>query len=146
MYFLNRKKKNYILYLLSFVKYLTLKLETLPTHHHPILIHVYPRKWGWPDLPHFGSNLPNSHSPSCSIHSILFLQTNTVALLFHLIASSTFSLVVLTSSCGPSLQIPTLFSKRAHHPSSIHVRTISLHLPLPSEPLFPSIPTSPLGN
>ena len=42
----------------------------------------------------------------------------------------------------PSLQI-TLFSKHAHHPSSTHACTISLHSPLPSEPLFPSIPTSP---
>ena len=32
-----------------------------------------------------------------------------------------------------------LFSKHAHHPSSTNARTISLHLPLPSEPLlFPT--------
>ena len=37
-----------------------------------------------PDLPHFGSNLSNSHSPSHSIHGILFLETNTLALLLHL--------------------------------------------------------------
>ena len=54
------------------------------------------------------------------------------------------SLAVLASSC-PSLQTPMLFSKHAHHPSSTHACTISLHLPLPSEPLFSSIPTSPLG-
>ena len=50
----------------------------------PILIWVYPRKQGWPDLPHSNSNLSNSHSPSCSIHGILLLQTNTLALLLHL--------------------------------------------------------------
>ena len=53
------------------------------------------------------------------------------------LASSTSFLVVLASSC-PSLQIPVLFSKHAHHPSSTHVRTISLHSPLPSKlSLFP---------
>ena len=51
---------------------------------------------------------------------------------------------VLASSC-PSLQTPTLFSERALHPSSTHARTISLHSPLPSEPLSPSILTSPSG-
>ena len=35
----------------------------------PILMRVYPRKWGWLDLPHFVSNLSNSHSPSRSITS-----------------------------------------------------------------------------
>ena len=44
-----------------------------------------------------------------------------------------------------SLQTLTLFSKRAHHPSSTYALNISLHSPLPSEPLFPLIPTSPLG-
>ena len=68
-------------------------------------------------------------------------------LIFHSpspLASSTSSLVVLASYC-PSLRTPTLFSEHAHHPSSTYARTISLHLPLPSEPLFPSIPTSPSG-
>ena len=46
-----------------------------------ILIQVYPRKRGWPDLPHSNSNLSNSHSPSRSIQGILFLQTNILALL-----------------------------------------------------------------
>ena len=46
----------------------------------PILIRVYPRKWGWPDLSHSNSNLSNSHSLSRSIHDILFLQTNTLAI------------------------------------------------------------------
>ena len=49
-----------------------------------ILIPVYPRKWGWLDLPHSNSNLSNSHSPSCSIQGILLLQTNTRVLLLHL--------------------------------------------------------------
>ena len=44
----------------------------------------YPRKWGWLDLPHSNSNLSNSHSPFRSIHGILLLQTNTLALLLHL--------------------------------------------------------------
>ena len=55
----------------------------------------------------------------------------------------TSSLVILASSC-PSLQTPMLFSKHAYHPSTTHAGTISLRLPLPSEALFPSIPTSPL--
>ena len=50
----------------------------------PILIQVYTRKRGWPDLPHFVRNLSNSHSPSRSIHGVLFLQTNALALLLHL--------------------------------------------------------------
>ena len=45
----------------------------------PILIRVSPRKWGWPDLSHSNSNLSNSHSPSRSMHGILFLQTNALA-------------------------------------------------------------------
>ena len=56
------------------------------------------------------------------------------------LASSMSSLVVLTSSCR-SLQTPTLFSKHVYHPSSTHPCTISLHSPLPSEPLFLSIPS-----
>ena len=32
----------------------------VPFHHHPSLITAYPRKQGWPDLPHFDSNLSNS--------------------------------------------------------------------------------------
>ena len=50
----------------------------------PILIQVYPCKWGWPDLPHSNSNLSNSHSRSRLIQGILLLQTNTLALLLHL--------------------------------------------------------------
>ena len=53
-------------------------------HHHPILIWVYPCKWGWPDLPHSNKNVSNSHSPSCLIHRILLLQTNTLVFLLHL--------------------------------------------------------------
>ena len=48
------------------------------------LIWVYPRKGGWPDLPHSNSNLSNSHSPCRSIQCILLLQTDTLALLLHL--------------------------------------------------------------
>ena len=50
----------------------------------PILIRVYPCKWGWLDLPHTNSNLSNSHSSSCSIHGILLLQTNILVLLLYL--------------------------------------------------------------
>ena len=50
----------------------------------PILIRVYSCNLGWPDLPHSNSNLSNSHSPSCSIHGILLLQTKTFALVPHL--------------------------------------------------------------
>ena len=49
-----------------------------------VLIQVYPRKQGWPDLPHSNSNLSNTHSPSHLIQGILLLQTNTLALLLHL--------------------------------------------------------------
>jgi len=60
------------------------------------------------------------------------------------LASSTSSVVVLVSSC-PSLQTPTLFTERAHHPSSTHAvlsHSISLcHL----NHCFPSILTSPSG-
>ena len=50
-------------------------------HHHPVLIRFYPRKRGWPDLPHSASNLFHSHSPFRSIPCILLLQTNTLTLL-----------------------------------------------------------------
>ena len=53
-------------------------------HHHPILIRIYPHKWGWPDLHHPTSHLSNSHSPSCSIQGILLLKTNTLGLPLHL--------------------------------------------------------------
>ena len=83
-------------------------------------------------------NLSNSHSPSCSIHGVLFLQTNALALLLHLRLPR-----LLWSSSLPLA--PTLFSEGAHHPSSKHADTISLHSPLPSEPLFPSFLASPSG-
>ena len=51
----------------------------------PILILVYPRKRGWPDLPHSNSNLSNAHSPSRSVQGILLLQTNTLAFHLHLL-------------------------------------------------------------
>ena len=93
-------------------------------HHHIIkliLIRVYPRNRGGRIYP--CSNLSKSHFPSCFPSPL---------------ASSISSLAVLASSC-PSLQTPTLFSERAHHPSSGHAHTISLHSPLPSELLFPSV-------
>ena len=101
----------------------------------PILIWVYLPKWGWPDLRHSNSNLSNSGLKASSSKPTLLLSFSTC--IFHI------SLVVLASSC-PSLQTPTLFSKHAHHPSSTHACTISLHSPLSYEPLFPSISTSPL--
>ena len=102
----------------------------------PILIRAYPRKRGWPDLPHCNSNLSNSHSPSHLIQGIFLLQTNTLALLLHLrlpflFWSSSFLLSFTSNS--------NAFIKHANHPSSTHACTISLHSPLPSEPLFPSI-------
>ena len=105
----------------------------------------YPCKQGWPDLPHSNTNLSNSHSPSPSIHGILLLQTNTFALLLHLclpclLWSSSLPLALLFTSNSNAF-----LTSVAHHPSSTHAHTISLHSPLLSEPLFPSIPTSPLG-
>ena len=92
---------------------------------------------------HSNSNLSNSHSPSHSIQGILLLQ-NQHSCFPSPLASSMFSLVILTSPC-PSLQTRMLFSKHAHHPSSTHACTMSLKSPLLSEPLFPSIKTSSLG-
>ena len=65
-------------------------------------------------------------SISLNSDSVLFLQTNALALLLHIFSMS--SLVVLAFS----LQTPTLFSERAQHPSifSTHARTISLHIHL----------------
>ena len=108
----------------------------------PILIWFYPHKQRQPHLPHSNSN--PSHSPYHSIHVIL-LQTNNQDCSPSPLASSTSSLVVLTSSC-PSLKTPMLFSEHAHHPSSTHAWTISLHSPLPSEPLFPSLYHSVNGD
>ena len=104
----------------------------------PTLNQVYPRKRGWPDLP---------LQQSLILHLTQFMASffsKPMLLRFNVILSSTSSLVILASSY-PSLQTPTLFSECAHHPSSAHTHTISLHSPLPSEPLFPSILTSPSG-
>ena len=106
-----------------------------------ILIWVYPRKWGWPDLPCSNSNLFNSHSPSRSIQDILLLQTNTLALPLHLC----LPLLSLLSSPPLALHFKLqCFSQNTPiiPPQHIHVCTISLHSPLPSEPPSPSIPTS----
>ena len=95
---------------------------------------VFTCKWALPDLPHSNSNLPNSHTPSRSIQCIHLLQTTTPALLLHL----HFPCLPRSSSLPISLHFKLqCFSKHAHHPSKKHARTISLHLPLPSEPLFP---------
>ena len=97
------------------------------------------RKRGWPDLPHSTSNL----SPCRSIHCIslfkptLLLSFSTCDL--HVFLGRPCFLFPFTSNSN----LP--FSKHAHHPSLTSARTISLHLPLPSAPLFSSIPTSPLG-
>ena len=71
---LERPKK-----LIKFIRHLMHKFII-----NPILIQVYPRKWGWLDLAHSNSNLSNSHSPSRSIYGILLLQTNILALILHL--------------------------------------------------------------
>jgi len=90
------------------------------------------------------SNLSNSHSPSCSIHGVLFLQTNTLALLLHLhlprlLWSSSHPLASHFKLQRFSQNVPII--PLQHMP----VPNISLHSPLPSEPLFPSILTSPSG-
>ena len=84
----------------------------------PILIWVYPHKQGWSDLPHSNSNHSNSQSLSRSIHGILLLQTNTLALLLHLHLPR----FQWSSSLPLALQTPMLFSKHAYHPSSTHAR------------------------
>ena len=106
----------------------------------PVLILVYLRKQGWPDLPHSNSNLSNSHSPSCSIQGILPLQTNTLALslstcTFHVFLGRPQLFLPFTSNSNA-------FLKTYPSPSPTHACTISLHSPLPSEPPSPSIPTS----
>ena len=120
-----------LLKILIYANYRTWDVTRL-TQINPILIWACPRKRGWRILLHFGNNLSNSHSPSRLIHGILFLQSNTLALLLHKFASSTSSLVVLASSF-PSLQTPTLNTYPQH---------LTPFAFLPSEPLFPSIPTS----
>ena len=89
----------------------------------PILIRVYPCKRGWPDLPHFNSNLSNSHSLSRSIQGILLFQTNTFSLLLYLrlprlIWSSSLPLVL-------HFKTPMLFLKTC--PSSL-LNTCLYHL------------------
>ena len=64
-------------------KYVSVAFHASAHSLNPIMICVYPRKWRWPDLNHSNSNLSNSHSPSHSIHVILF-ETNTLAFLLHL--------------------------------------------------------------
>ena len=107
----------------------------------PILIWVYPRKWGWLDLPHSDSNLSNSHSPSRLIQSNLLLLTNNLALLPlclpRLLWSSSLPLAIPFKLQCFSQNMPIIPSQHMPVPSHIHS-------PLPSEPLFSSIPTSPL--
>ena len=84
---------NYLQFFDCFI-YKSLKIIII----NPILIRVYPRKWGWPDLLHSKSNLSNSHSSSCSIQGILLLQANTLALLLHLHLSRLRFLLTFTSN------------------------------------------------
>ena len=94
----------------------------------PILIRVYKR--GWPDLPQQQSPIlhlaqfiaPFSPKPT------LLLSFSTC--IFHVFFGRPGFLLPLGS-----LQTTTLSSERAHHPSSKQARTISLHSPLPSEPI-----------
>ena len=109
----------------------------------PILIQVYPRKRRWPNLPHSNSNLSNSHSPSGSIHGILLLQTNTLALLLdlhlpRLLWSSSLPLALhFKLQCSPfSKHAHHPSSKHAHHPSSTHARTNSLSQNAPQLNIF----------
>ena len=77
-------------------------------------------------------------SPTSTLHLAWF-----VASFFSkptlLLSSTCISHIFFGRPCFllPFTSTPTLCSK--------HARTISFHSPLPSEPLFPSIPTSPLG-
>ena len=104
----------------------------------PILIRVNGGGWIYP-----GSNLSNSHSPSRSIHIILFLKTNALALLLHLGLPRLLWLSSLPLAPHFKLQA---FSQNVpiippqHMPIPSH--SIS---PLPSEPLFHWILTSPSG-
>ena len=106
-----------------------------------ILIWVYPCKWGWLVLPYSNSNLSNSHSLSRSIHGILFFQTNTLALLLHLCLSR---LLWLSSSLPLALhfKLQSYSQNMPIIPPQHMPIPISLLSPLPSEPLFPSIPTT----
>ena len=79
--------------------------QTINQLTNPILIWVYPRKQGWPDLPHskqqslklpLSISLDSWHPPSPNQHSCSPYP----------LASYTSSLVVLASSCR-SLQTPT---------------------------------------
>ena len=101
------------------------------------MIQSYPCKREWPDLPHFNSNLSNSHSSSCLIHGTLFLQTNTLALLLQLRLPRHLWLSSLPLALLFKLQCKTC-------PLSL-LNTCQYHLTpfaLPSEPPFPSIPIS----
>ena len=104
------------------------------------MILVYPRKWGWPDLPHSGSNLSNSHSPCCSTQCILLLQNNTAALLLHLHFPFFLGRPRFLFPCTSNSNVFFIT-----YPSSL-LNTCLYHItPFTFEPLFPSIPTSPLG-
>ena len=96
--------------------------------------------WIYPTL----ANLSNSHSPSRSIEDILLLQTNTLALLLHLHLPHIFWSSLLPLALHFKLQH---FSQNMPiiPPQHIPALSHSSCLELPSEPLFPSIPTSPLG-
>ena len=99
---------------------------------------VLSRKRGWPDLAHPNSNLSNSHSPSRSIHGILHLQINTLALLIHL----RLTRLLWSSSLPLAVHSKLQRLKKKTCPSSL-LNTCSYHV-TPFALPFPSIPTSPL--
>ena len=104
----------------------------------PILIRVYSRKRGWPDLPqHQSLLLPFS----ISLDSWRPFSPNQRSCSPSPLASST----CFFGRPGFLLPLTSNSSERAHHPSSTHARTISLHSPFPSGPLFPPILTSTSG-
>ena len=77
---------------------------------------------------------PTSHFPSCLIQGILLLQTNAQDYSPSPRASSTFSLVILTSCC-PSLQTPTLGHPATEIKINIKLKKILMFCLIPTEQL-----------
>ena len=115
-------------------------------HHHPILIRVYPINRGgriYPTLTAISST-PTLHR---SIQGIFLLQLPTLLLS---VSTCVFHVFVLWSSLLPlafTSNSSAFLKTCPSYPSLTHAcMAISLHSPLPSELLFPSIPTSPAGK
>ena len=127
---------------------------SMATHQsiNPILIRVYPHKQDWPDLPLLTPTLHLTRFKASSFSKpTLLLNLHLHSCLPCLLWLSSLPLPLHLKLQHFSQNMPIILPQNMPVPShSIHLclntcLCVPSHSPLPSEPLFPSIPTSPLG-